>query len=124
MTKFKRKLASVIAAVAMAFTSVSAFADSWEINYIQGAPTSISNYSVMREYRGLNSDNFIYVHANVTTGSVALDATGFNPEANTLYFYAPVDDGVNLINPNPNGCSIKIYANENRVVANGFINVI
>lgn len=53
MTKFKRIAATVIAVATMAVTSVSASADndkckSWSINYIYGAPSSVSNQFVER----------------------------------------------------------------------------
>ena len=50
MTKFKRIAATVIAVATMAVTSVSAFADGksedWSIDYITGAPSSVSTQIV------------------------------------------------------------------------------
>ena len=50
MKKFKRIAAGVLAAATMAATGVTAFAikgngttDNWNINYISGAPSSVSN---------------------------------------------------------------------------------
>ncbi len=120
MTKFKRIAATVIAVATMAVTSVSAFADNWEINYIQGAPSSVSNQFVRREYIGLPSTSDVFITCNVTTGSVALKTTGFNPDFNST-IYAPRKYSEFLEEPNPLGCSVEFWAKESRVVASGII---
>ena len=53
MRIFKRIAAGLIAAVTMAVTGVTAFAGSWTINYTYGAPSSVSNQFVRREYDGV-----------------------------------------------------------------------
>lgn len=124
MNKFKTITAGAIATITMLTASISASAsDIWSIDYTSGAPSSVSNQFVRKEYSGLSSTTTVYVRANVTLGSVALDTTGFNPNASSVVFSAPYDGLYDLDNPNPAGCSVKISANENRVVADGYISV-
>lgn len=121
MRIFKRITAALIAVATMASMSVSAFAENWEINYIQGAPSSVSNQFVRREYIGLSSTAYVFINCNVTTGTVELKTTGFNPNTNSLMIYAPRDYSDFLEKPNPLGCSVEFWARESRVVANGRI---
>ncbi len=121
MTKFKKVLAGAVAVATMASLSIPVFADNWEINYTQGAPSSISNQVVRREYVGLPSETNVYVNCNVTVGSVVLKTTGFNPNENSVVFYAPCDSNRCLKKPNPLGCSVELIAADTRVVANGYI---
>ncbi len=120
MTKFKRIAAGVIAVAAMAVTSVSASADSWKIDYTYGAPSSVSNQFVRREFVGLSSTVSVYVSCKVKTGSVALETKGFNADYNTIT-YASNEYYDFLRNPNPLGCTVEFWARESRVVADGII---
>ncbi len=121
MRIFKRISAGLIAAVTMAVTGVTAFAGSWTINYTYGAPSSVSNQFVRREYVGLSEDDMVYVSCRVDTGSVALNTTGFNPDANSMIFYQSTDSKSMLLKNPQSDVTIEFGANENRVVASGYI---
>jgi len=120
MRLFKKITAGLIAVATMASLSVSVFADSWRIDYTRGAPSSVSNQFVRREYIGLPSTSDVFITCNVTTGSVALKTTGFNPDFNST-IYASRKYSEFLEEPNPLGCSVEFWAKESRVVASGII---
>ena len=124
MNKFKTITAGVLATITMLTSSISALAlDRWSIDYTYGAPSSVSNQFVRKEYSGLSSTTYVYVRVNATLGSVALDTTGFNPNASSVIFSAPYNGLYDLDHPNPAGCSVKFSANENRVVADGYVSI-
>ena len=119
----KKAVSGVMAMCVCASLFTTAFAEDWNINYTFGAPSSVStNQSVRKQYIGLSPTTIVYITFNVTTGSTELSTRGFNPNIGSMTHYAPTtDDHVAMRNPDPNGCSLDISANENRVVAYGKI---
>lgn len=121
MKIFKRIAAGLVAVATIASLSVSAFADKWSINYINGAPSSISNQVVRREYIGLSKSAAVYVSCYVNLGDIKLTTDGFNPNLKSMYIYGPTQYHYSCVNPNTLGCWVEICAVGNRVTANGYI---
>lgn len=123
MTMFKRIAAGVVAVATMVSISASTYAEAWQINYIKGAPSSVSTQFVKKEFIGLLPTTNVYVSCKVTTGSVELSTTGFNPNPNSTIFYPSLTKYETLREPDYAGCSVTLRANDNRVVADGTITV-
>ncbi len=121
----KKAVSGVMAMCVCASLFTTAFAEDWNINYTFGAPSSVStNQSVRKQYIGLSPTTEIRVKYNVTTGSVKVSTTGFNPNIGSMIYSAPATNICDeLYNPDPSGCSLNISANENRVVAYGSIEI-
>lgn len=125
MTRLKKITAGLVAIATMASLSIPAFAESWSINYAFGAPSSVSTQFVRKEYVGLLPDTHVYLSCHVTTGSVKLSTEGFNPNENDTVFYPSSGNlSKTLIEPDYSGCSVTLRANEKRVVADGYINIV
>ncbi len=119
MKNIKRIAACMIAVVTMANANITAYAESWDIDYTQGAPSDISNQLVRKSYEGY-SGTIVYVSCSSLNsgGKVELTTSGFSPEI-TAMFTEP--ESVDLKNPSPVRITIALRARANRVVASGYI---
>lgn len=119
MTNFKRIAACMIVVVTMASANITAYAESWSIDYTKGAPSDISNQLERKSYEG-HSGSTVFVSCNSLNsgGKVELTTSGFSPEI-TAMFTEP--ESVDLRNPSPLRVTITLRARADRVVASGHI---
>ncbi|MBD5130048.1 MAG: hypothetical protein HDT43_09000 [Ruminococcaceae bacterium] len=130
MKKFKRIAAGVIAVATMAATGVSAFADdyksrSWAVDYIKGAPSSVSTQlvdrvlyyyaggyqSTCKKFDG-GGDGYIGVYVS---GTERWKITGEGTVPNNGYRGVSISDSVDGL------VTFRIKADGNRVIGSGTI---
>lgn len=122
MRIFKRIAAALIAAATMASMSVSAFAENWSINYIKGAPSSVSTQFVRKTYQGFTGQ-FVSIDCYSVNqgGKIEVIGIGFSPYGNMFFEHSTTTQNCKFYNPSSVECTVEIWARADRVIADGNI---
>lgn len=122
MRIFKRIAAGLIAAATMASLSISAFAESWSIDYTRGAPSSVSTQFVRKTQLGFTG-SFVSIDCYSVSkgGKIEVIGTGFDPYGSAFFEQGSTTRSCKFYKPSPVECTVEIWARTDRVVANGQI---
>lgn len=118
MKKSVKIVVCMLVVVAIAGIAIPAKAESWNIDYAKGAPSSVSNQYVYKAYEGHDDSNVYVACTSLSEGKVELITSGFSPNV-TAMFTKP--GSVTLSDPSPIRITIELWARSDRVIASGYI---